>query len=486
MIKTKTEIEEKNLFWEAVKVVAVNSIKCLHPKELKIMWKSGFERRMYLASVCGNPLVLYYLTHNKYITMDIGIECYVGVVFLGYFVQKGIVKTFMQNNGIKLDQKMTWRDETPRSLLRLKAILADMGAGAWFDKTIESEVETRHFFKCSINPAKLEKACRDIEHKMEFAKNSLSIDNDKGKTIFNIRNEAEKAYKIDDIIARNPERPEGRLPFVLGVEYSTQKVVIKDLAKTLHLLIGGRTGMGKSTTLEAIIESLMYWNPTIVWYMIDFCVSSLPKYEDFNNVKFAGYKFEKIFEMMNEIYKIYCYRRDLFEHEKVINIDEYNKKNPENKLPYIILAADEASGFMTQFTKEQFDQIDPLMKDLLRMGRKYGMFTIQATQRVQACDYPIAWRSGFSRLGHSMMELDECQCLTPSKEIADKMLKLRRGELYLTEFAGSEAIKIKACYRETDEADNLYKILEKGYSKNENIIEVKENKEEIRLEKQAN
>ena len=193
---------------------------------------------------------------------------------------------------------------------------------------------------------------------------------------------------------------------------------------------------------------------------------------------------------MNEIYKIYCYRRDLFEQEKVINIDEYNKKNPCNKLPYIILAVDEASGFMTQFTKEQFDKIDPLMKDLLRMGRKYGMFTIQATQRVQAIDYPIAWRSGFSRLGHSMMELDECQCLTPSKEIADKMLKLRRGELYLTEFAGSEAVKIKACFRRTDECDELYKILKKGYSKNENVVRDKEknikNKTEIRLEKQAN
>ena len=475
------EVEEKNLLWEEIKAILGNSGKCLFPSELKAMWKSGFEKRMYAASVFGNPLVFHYATHNKYITIPWSVEYYVGVALLGYFVEKGIVRTFMANGGIKLEKKKTWRDETPRSLERLKAILADMNAGAWFDRTIESEVEIRHVFKCSMNPTKLEKACKDIEHKMEFSKNCLSIDNDAGKTIFNIRNEAEKVYKIDDIISKNPEKPKGVLPFVLGVEYSTGKVVIKDLAKTLHLLIGGRTGMGKSTTLEAIIESLMYWNSNIVWYMIDFCVSSLPKYSDFSNVKFAGYKFEKILETMNEIFKIYCTRRDLFESEKVINIQEYNEKFQNNQLPYIILAIDEASGFMTQLTNEQFSQIDPLMKDLLRMGRKYGMFTIQATQRVQAIDYPIAWRSGFSRLGHSMMELDECQCLTPSKEIADKMLKLRRGELYLTEFAGSEAVKIKACYRETRQADKVYKILESGYL-NENISE---NKEEIRLGKQA-
>jgi hypothetical protein len=476
------EVEEKNLLWEAIKVISVNSIKCLHPKELKAMWKSEFEKRMYMASVFGNPLVFHYLTHNKYFNCDFGIEYYAGVSLLGYFVQKGIVKTFMANNNVSMEKKRTWRDETPRSIERLKAILLDINAGAWYQKTIESEVETRYFFKCSMNPTKLEKACNDIEHKLELKKNSLSIDNDAGKTIFNIRNKVEKVYKIDDVIAGNPERPKGVLPFVLGVEYSTGKVVIKDLAKTLHLLIGGRTGMGKSTTLEAIIESLMYWNHNIAWYMIDFCVSSLPKYEDFSNVKFAGYKFEKILSMMNEIFGIYCTRRDLFEQQKVINIQEYNEKFQNNPLPYVILAIDEASGFMTQLTKEQFDKIDSLMKDLLRMGRKYGMFTIQATQRVQAIDFPIAWRSGFSRLGHSMMELDECQCLTPSKEIADKMLKLRRGELFLTEFAGSEAVKIKACYRETKKADKLYKILKKGYSNNENIIE---NKKEIRLEKQA-
>ena len=102
--------------------------------------------------------------------------------------------------------------------------------------------------------------------------------------------------------------------------------------------------------------------------MIDFCVSSLPKYEDFSNVKFAGYKFEKILSMMNEVFGIYCDRRDLFEQQKVINIQEYNENNQNNPLPYIVLAVDEASGFMTQFSTEQFEQIDSLMKDLLRMA----------------------------------------------------------------------------------------------------------------------
>lgn len=495
--KVVTEVEEKSPLGEAVKTILGNSAKCLHPRELKAMWHSGFQKRMYLASVLGNPMAFYYLTHNKYFQCDFGIEYYAAVTFLGYFVEKGIVKTFMQNNGVGIEKKKTWRDMPPRSLERLKLILADMEAGAWFQKTIESEIETLYFFKCSMNPAKLSKACNDIEHKLELRKNSLSITNDKGLTIFAIASEKEKTYKIDDIIARNPERPKGELPFVLGVEYSTGKVVIEDLTDIIHMLIGGRTGMGKSTTLEAIIEALMYWNHNIAWYMIDFCVSSLPKYEDFSNVKFAGYKFEKILSMMNEVFGIYCYRRDLFEQQKVINIQEYNENNPDNPLPYIVLAVDEASGFMTQFSTEQFEQIDPLMKDLLRMGRKYGMFTIHATQRVQATDYPISWRSGMSRLGHSMMELEECQCLTPSKEIADNMLKLRRGEFYLTKFAGSEAIKMKACFRKTKTADKLYKILKEGYSKNgfeeknngndtKNQGEIKENKIKIRLEKQAN
>lgn len=479
--KTETEREEMNPLWEAIKVVAINSVKCMHPRELKAMYKSGFEKRMYLASILANPMAFYYLTHNKYFQCDFGLEYYAAVTLFGYFVEKGIVKTFMQNNNVGVEKKKTWRDAPSKSLERLKLILSDMGAGAWFQNEIDSEIETRYFFKCSMNPAKLSKACNDIEYKMELKKNSLSIENDGGKTVFAIRKEKEVTYKIDDIIARNPEKPKGELPFVLGVEYSTGKVIIDDLVDIIHMLIGGRTGMGKSTTLEAIIESLMYWNHNIAWYMIDFTVSALPKYEDFSNVKFAGYKPEKVVEMMYEVYEIYKQRRDLFEQQKVINIQEYNKKNHKNKIPFIVFATDEASGFLTQLSAEQFKEIDPLMKDLLRMGRKYGMFVIHATQRVQATDYPISWRSGMSRIGHSMNELEECQALTPSKEIADNTLKLRRGEFYLTKFAGSEATKMKACFRKTDECDELYKILKAGYS-NELIDE---NKTKITLEKQA-
>ena len=484
------EVEEKNLLWEEIKTILGNSVKCLFPSELKAMWKSGFEKRMYAASVLGNPLVLYYLTHNKYITMDIGLEYYVGASLLGYFVQKGIVKTFMQNNGIVAEKKKTWREATPQSLDRLKMILQDMNAGAWFDKTVESEVETRHFFKCSMNPLKLEKSCNDIEHKLELKKNSLFITNDKGRTIFAIGKESKKIYKLDDVIAKNPERPKGTLPFILGANYSTGNIVIGDLIEYKHLLIIGKTRSGKSTTMESIVEALMYYCHNISWYMLDFNESAFVKYEKFANTKFIESDFESVLEAMENFDQIYKERKKVFREAGVINIAEYNQKNPNVPMPYIVFAVDEANSFYEEFGTKEFNQIDKHMKMFTKKGLKYGMVTIQAVQRCQEDDYPISWRSQMSSLCHNVKLLGDAQCASQDSEVAHKILKLDTGEFYLLLKSGENAVKMKACFRKTGEADKLYKILKKGYDKNEFNGKIEENKEEISkeigLEKQAN
>ena len=494
--KQEEKEEEKSPLWEAIKVIAGNSAKCLHPRELKAMYRSGFEKRMYLASVLANPIAFYYLTHNKYFVCDFGIEYYVAVTFLGYFVEKGIIKTFMQNNNVAIAKKKTWRD-IPKSqpLERLKMILSDMGAGAWYQKTIDSDVEIRHFFKCSMNPVKLEKACNDLEHKLELRKNSLTVSNSKGLTIFAIAKESKKVYKLDDIVAKNPERPAGTLPFVLGVNYSTGDIVIEDLLNGCkHLLIVGKTRSGKSTTLEAVIESLMYWNANISWYMLDFNESAFVKYENFANVKFIESDFESVIEAMRNFNQIYHERKKMFREAGVINISEYNEKNTNNPMPYIVFVVDEANSFLEEFNSKEFERIDPYMKMYTKKGLKYGMITIQAVQRSQDTDYPIAWKSQMSVMVHNLKLLIDAQCATQDLEIARKALKLDIGEFYLILNSGEEAIKMKACFRKTKTADELYKILKAGYSKNEfeeknhgnntkNQGKNKENKIEIRLEK---
>jgi len=473
--KREKEVEEDSFAWDVTKDIAINTIKCFWPRELKNMWVSKFEKRMYLASVLINPVAFYYLTHNSFFMCDFGLEYYAVVTLLGYFVQKGIVKTFMANNKIEVKKTLNYSDLPKDDIVRrLKLILEEINAKPRYVNAVESDVETRYRYKLSCDIKKLVRDTDNIEHKLGLKKGRLEIENDEGITTFVIKKNVNKIYYLDKIVSDNPNPPKSEgLHFVLGCEYKSGKAMFGNLKETRHVVVGGKTGMGKSNTFEGIIETLMYYNPgKVAFYMLDFCESSLVKYENFANVKFIESDFDSVLNSLNEICEIYEQRKKIFRKVGVTEISEYNKISSE-KIPYIIFTVDEASGFREEFNSKQFDKLDDLVKTILKRGRKYGIFTIQAVQRTQDDDFSMAWKSQMSRIGHSMYDLSDCKNLSPSLEIAEKMMKLDTGEFYLILHAGTEPVKIKGCYKDSNigkkkrkKNQELYWILKEAYNKN--------------------
>jgi S-DNA-T family DNA segregation ATPase FtsK/SpoIIIE len=157
-----------------------------------------------------------------------------------------------------------------------------------------------------------------------------------------------------------------------------------------HMLIGGSTGSGKSVLLRVIITSVIQ-NKNVILHLCDlkggveFAIFKRSK-----NVKtFAKNMTEAITQLL--MLKEEMYRRlELFENERVVNLNEYNKKT-KSHLPRHLLIIDELAN-ITLESKE----VTEIINELLRMARAVGIHIILATQRPSADVLPGTLKANIS------------------------------------------------------------------------------------------
>ena len=180
------------------------------------------------------------------------------------------------------------------------------------------------------------------------------------------------------------------LAFVLGKTVSGEPYIV-DLAALPHILIAGATGAGKSVAVHALISSILYRSSPdqVKFVLIDPKRLELPSYtmiphlydpchmpieaEVITNSKQAA-------KVLKRLVKIMEYRYDLFSKANVRNIDSYNQKRKEQKLPpeyYLVVIIDELADLMLTSPKEVEDSI----QRLAQMARAVGIHLVIATQR---------------------------------------------------------------------------------------------------------
>ncbi|MFA4931241.1 MAG: DNA translocase FtsK 4TM domain-containing protein [Patescibacteria group bacterium] len=156
--------------------------------------------------------------------------------------------------------------------------------------------------------------------------------------------------------------------------------VIDDLTKMPHLLIAGATGSGKSVLINVVLLNiLMNYKPDqIKLILVDPKRVELSSYNHLPHLltpvvteaKNALAALKWGLSEMNERYKL------LSEH-KSRNIATYNQKNPQHKLPYIIIIIDELADLMMTSGNE----IETTICRLAQMARATGIHLLIATQR---------------------------------------------------------------------------------------------------------
>ena len=191
-------------------------------------------------------------------------------------------------------------------------------------------------------------------------------------------------YLKDALQSPEYKESEAKVPILIGEKIGGELIVV-DLYRMSHLLIGGRTGAGKSVWVNSMIYSLIsrYSPEEVRFVMIDPKVMELQVY---NNIP---HMLAPVIHNVNDVIRALDWlvnemknRFQKFKEQNVINIWEFNKKikNGEiagESLPIIVCIIDELADLMMINPRK----IEILLVRLAQLGKRAGIHLIVATNR---------------------------------------------------------------------------------------------------------
>lgn len=191
-------------------------------------------------------------------------------------------------------------------------------------------------------------------------------------------------YLKDALQSPEYKESEAKVPILIGEKIGGELIVV-DLYRMSHLLIGGRTGAGKSVWVNSMIYSLIsrYSPEEVRFVMIDPKVMELQVY---NNIP---HMLVPVIHNVNDVIRALDWlvnemknRFQKFEEQNVINIGGFNKKikNGEiagESLPIIVCIIDELADLMMINPR----RIEILLVRLAQLGKSAGIHLIVATNR---------------------------------------------------------------------------------------------------------
>ena len=192
-------------------------------------------------------------------------------------------------------------------------------------------------------------------------------------------------------------------PLLLGLGRGVSgKLYFADLAKMPHVLIAGATGSGKSVTIHAIINSLLYRNSpeNLRFIMIDPKRVELTLYNKIPHLltpvitdakkailalKWAAKEMDRRYNILEAeaVRDISSYHKNIVEpafkvaeKKKAKGGEEDEAALPE-KMPYIVVILDELADIMQTYPRE----LESAIVRLAQMSRAVGIHLILSTQR---------------------------------------------------------------------------------------------------------
>ncbi|MFC1891539.1 DNA translocase FtsK, partial [Thermodesulfobacteriota bacterium] len=206
-------------------------------------------------------------------------------------------------------------------------------------------------------------------------------------------NKRDHVYLKEVLSSQIYKDSKNKLTLALGKDI-TGESVIADLVRMPHLLVAGATGTGKSVSLNAMINSILFKIPPDIvrFLMIDPKRIELSIYKDIPHLlhpvvtepkeatralRWAVEEMERRYMLLSDrgVRNIEAFNRKVLKEKKT---EEEEKKEGANKiLPYIILVIDELADLMMVSTRD----VEESITRLAQMARAAGIHLIIATQR---------------------------------------------------------------------------------------------------------
>ena len=171
----------------------------------------------------------------------------------------------------------------------------------------------------------------------------------------------------------------GQLGFVVGRDISGAPIV-GNLEKMPHLLIAGQTNSGKSVMVNTLLTSLLYRNSPsdLKLILVD------PKHVELNFYNEIPHLLTPVITEPDKT--ISALKWAVAEMERRYralaadgrrNIAEYNSKNKDGRMPYIVIVIDELADLMMMAARD----VEALIVRIAQKARAVGIHLVLATQR---------------------------------------------------------------------------------------------------------
>ena len=158
------------------------------------------------------------------------------------------------------------------------------------------------------------------------------------------------------------------------------KNVYADLCDMPHMLVAGTTGSGKSVFLNGVITSLLMKNTPydLQLYLID---PKMVEFSRFAPLKYVHYESDinKAITLLSALCTEMDRRYDIISKAGCRDINDYNKSNPNKRMPKLVLVIDEMADMICN--KQSGKKVENNIIRLAQKSRASGIHMILATQR---------------------------------------------------------------------------------------------------------
>lgn len=202
-----------------------------------------------------------------------------------------------------------------------------------------------------------------------------------GKSLVGIEvpNRAAALVRLGSLMHYPEFQASGPLGFVLGRDVSGQPV-FANIEKMPHMLVAGATGSGKSILVHSLITSLLYKNSpqTLKLALIDPKRVELSMYDGIPHlITPVITENKKALSVLKWAISEMDHRYEVLQKAGCRDITSYNKANPTEALPFILIGIDEMADLMSSFGRE----VEGAIVRLAQMARATGIHLLLATQR---------------------------------------------------------------------------------------------------------
>ena len=263
------------------------------------------------------------------------------------------------------------------------------------------------------------------------------------------------------------------LPLAIGKNIAGKPEIIS-LDKAPHMLVAGQTGAGKSVTVHAIINSLLYKHgpDTLKFIMVDPKKVEMTFYEGIPHlytpiIKDAKKAILALRWAVNEMERRY----DVLVENKVNNIESYHnivqkdreKNNGESEkegMPFIVIIIDELSDIMMQYPKE----LEAGIVAIAQKARAVGIHLVLSTQRPSVNVVTGLIKANVpTRIALSVASAIDSKTIL---DMAGAEKLLGRGDMLYKTGSMSKPVRVQSAFISEDEVKAVVRFLKKAY-KNE-------------------